>query len=1188
MHLLARDLHGLDDNEAAVDLGQTPAQIVFLSFSDAELGLVAELHEQTAALPSLRCASLARLKHPYSVDLYIDKVARHARLVIVRLLGGKDYWSYGVDELAAAARARGFALAIVPGDTHCDERLERASTLAPDDLARIWSFFRNGGPDNLRAFLGFASTLAGTPAPWRESASVPLAGRCEEACRANHPPPHAEEAPQEPSRKTRGSSRTRRETAPSSFETRPSAAPQDEGAFGRASCAASTAPRALVTFYRSAWLAGDFAPIVALADSLHARGFEVEAWFVASLKDPACEELLAQTLAEFRPDVILNATAFSARTDAGCVLDRADAPVLQIALATSTREAWENSKRGANGADLAMNVVLPEVDGRIFTRAISFKAQTRLRAASEFDEIRHSPEPSHIDHVAALAQNWASLRGLDNGEKRLALVLSDYPARRGRGGYAIGLDTPASVLAICDVLRAAGYDIGDHFPLTLRSERSSRLEGRGESDRPMAASFEAPAAQAPQDEGTGLMRALEERAHCAELPLDDYRRLFAALPQDFTRQVLAAWGAPEEDPALENGAFQFSCIENGKLVIALQQDRGNRAERRETYHDAELAPRHAYIAFYLFLRHVRSIDALIHLGTHGTLEWLPGKSVMLGPACAPEVLLGPTPLVYPFIVNDPGEAAQAKRRTSAVTIGHMTPPLVEAGLAAETQEIESLLDEYASAATLDPRRAKLVAEAILDAAERNGLALECGVTRETDRGEALARLDAWLCDVKEMRVGDGLHVFGAGPCGEAETSGLLRALEGRFVEPGPAGAPSRGRVDVLPTGRNLFCIDPRHVPTRTAHDIGSRAAREVMTRHAQEHGEWPRNIVLDLWGSATIRTGGEDFAQALALMGVAPVWDHASARVSGFETLPLAKRDFPRVDVTLHISGLFRDMFPGLIALFHDAVAAVAALDEDEESNPLAAARRDGRSLERVFGAAQGTYGLGLSEAIARGEARDEIGRAFLEAGGHAFSRNGDSEPAQHAFGERIGAADALVHVQDMAETDVLTGAAFAEFEGGFAAANAALGGAAEVTHLDSTRPAALKLRSLDQEIARVIRGRAANPRWLEGQMRHGHRGAAEIAETLDNLFAFAVTTQFVRDAQWDLVFDATLGAPSVRDFLHVANPRAEEAIRDVFQRAIARGFWRTRRNSVAAALGEGPLPDPPPFAALTAKGCEQ
>ena len=476
-----------------------------------------------------------------------------------------------------------------------------------------------------------------------------------------------------------------------------------------------------------------------------------------------------------------------------------------------------------------------------------------------------------------LAANWAGLRRKANREKSLALILSDYPARRGRGGYAIGLDTQASVEAIVEALSAADYDVGETEP--------------------------------PRD----LMRALEDSRHHARLPLDDYRRLFEGLPREFANAVRSAWGEPEQDLGCRDGAFHFSCFESGKLVIALQPDRGARAERRETYHDADAPPRHFYVAFYLWLRHRRAIDALIHLGTHGTLEWLPGKSAMLGEDCAPEAVLGPTPLIYPFIVNDPGEAAQAKRRACAVTIGHLTPPLEQAQLYDDAARIEQMLDEYANAAALDPRRAKLIAGAIMDEAERTGLGAECGVTRGADAADALAKLDAWLCDMKEMRIGDGLHVFGRArdddamrdACAEAEMSALLRALGGRFIEPGPAGAPSRGRVDVLPTGRNLFCIDPRHVPTRIAYDIGRRAAHEVMTRHAQEHGDWPRAIMLDLWGSATIRTGGEDFAQALALLGVIPLWDNATARVIGFEIEPMAKRDFPRVDVTLHISGLF-------------------------------------------------------------------------------------------------------------------------------------------------------------------------------------------------------------------------------------------------------------------------------------------
>ncbi|WP_330084470.1 cobaltochelatase subunit CobN [Methylocystis iwaonis] len=1139
MHLLPRDLHSLDDAGAATDLGQTPADVVFLSFSDSELRLLARLHARDERLASLRCAPLAQLKHPYSVDLYLDTVARHAKVIVVRLLGGKDYWAYGVEQLEALARTRNIALAIVPGDTVEDIRLAQASTLDAQALNRIWRLFQDGGPDNLRSFLAYASALAGRPADWRESVPVANAGRFKQACRAV------------------------------------------EG----------HAPRATIVFYRSLYLADDVAPIVALADALNDRGFAVDAIYVASLKEPESEAFVTQALDAFAPDVILNATAFSARRDAGCVLDRADAPVLQVALATCTRDAWEASARGANAADLAMNVVLPEVDGRIFTRAISFK-ETAPRGAAELDEPRHAPEPSRIAFVAELAANWARLRRKSNGEKSLALILSDYPARRGRSGYAIGLDAEASAAEIVATLRETGYVVED--PPSLRAEGEAiqsnatnaaeipspacgrgwplRKQGSGEGPHPSPLRGDTFSREREKEGSRSIIRALEEGAQTIDVPLSDYTRLLKSLPATFIGSLNDAWGAPQDDPAVIGNAFRFSCLINGNLVIALQPDRGARAERYETYHDMQRPPRHAYVAFYLWLRHIRKIDALIHLGAHGTLEWLPGKSVMLSQGCAPEAVLGPTPLIYPFIVNDPGEAAQAKRRTSAVTIGHLTPPLVEAELFDAAATIETLLDEYAAAASLDPRRARVIAGAILDEAERSGLAQECGVTRETDIAETLTRLDAWMCDLKEMRIGDGLHIFGRADedatrnaCGLSERNALLAALSGRFVEPGPAGAPSRGRADVIPTGRNLFCIDPRHAPTQTAYDIGRRAAHEVMTRHAQTHGEFPSRIMLDLWGSATIRTGGEDFAQALALLGVRPTWDHQSARVIGFEILPQAKLDFPRVDVTLHVSGLFRDMFPGLIALFDDAVRAVAALDEDADFNPLTEAQ----DLMRIFGAAHGNYGLGVSETILRGgwSSQDDLARAYLKAGGHALDRAGESAPAYDAFSAQVAGADAHVHAQDMAEVDVLTGPAFADFEGGFAAANKMLGGDAALVHLDATRPERLTARPLQDEIARVLRMRLANPRWLEGQMRHGHRGGAEIAEGIDNLYAFAATSGLVSDAQFDLAFSATLGDDKVRDFLARENPRALEAIVHVFNEALSRELWRTGRNSVRSIL---------------------
>ncbi|MDR3373838.1 MAG: cobaltochelatase subunit CobN, partial [Ancalomicrobiaceae bacterium] len=510
------------------------------------------------------------------------------------------------------------------------------------------------------------------------------------------------------------------------------------------------------------------------------------------------------------------------------------------------------------------------------------------------------------------------------------------------------------------------------------------------------------------------------------------------------------------------------------------------------------------------------------------------------------------------------------------------------------------LDEYSQAQTLDRRRAALIAPVIIEKAQASGLAQEIGLRPEMNEGEALRLIDARLCDIKEMRIGDGLHVFCRGETGAAaatnaqflaeaagttvaaaevlirrsaagERSGLLAALDGRFVPPGPAGAPSRGRLDVLPTGRNLHAIDPRAVPSPTAAEIGRRAALEVMRRHAQDHGDWPRAIVIDLWGSATMRTGGDDLAEALALMGVRPAWERATGRVIGFEILPEARLEFPRVDVTIRISGLFRDVFPAQIALFDRAAAAVAALDEPDEVNFLAASRRaNGAFGPRIFGAALGQHGTGdLSRRLLTedGVTRADLGEAYLASASHAFSADG-ATPSED-FRARVAASEAYVHGQDLADTDILAGNAFLDYEGGFAAAAAHLGAEPALYHLDGTRPDRLVVRQLKDEVARALRGRAANPRWIEGQMRHGHRGAAEIAEGVEAAFGFAVTADVVSSRQFDLLFDATAGDDHVRSFLVSANPLAAQAIARAFERAAERGLWVSRRNSTATILAE-------------------
>ena len=565
------------------------------------------------------------------------------------------------------------------------------------------------------------------------------------------------------------------------------------------------------------------------------------------------------------------------------------------------------------------------------------------------------------------------------------------------------------------------------------------------------------------------------------------------------------------------------------------------------------------------------------MGAHGTLEWLPGKAVALTAECFPEAVVGPVPVIYPFIVSNPGEAAQAKRRLAAVTLGHLPPPLVGADLSGDARELERLVDEYAQADGLDRRRRERLALLIAETAQRTGLAREAGVDTEANPEEALRRIDAWLCDLKDLAIKDGQHIYGHAPSDDParaasainERRALLDALDGRRIAPGPAGSPHRERRDVMPTGRNMFTADPRTLPTPTAMDLGRLAADEVIRGYLQSHGEMPRALVIDLWGSATLRTGGEEIAQGLALMGCRPTWDHATGRVLGIEVLPCAVTGRPRVDVTWRISGLFRDLFPAQIALLDAAVRAVAARDEADDENPLAQARRASTTLARIFGTAPGAYGAGLEsllgQEIDRADTlRNDVGEAYLAAASHTYGgADGEGGYAPGAFAARVAVADLLVHVSDDPARDLLEGAEDAAFVGGFAAAAATLGRNPDLVMLDMTDPQRPRARPLSDALARIVRARAVSPRFIEGQMRHGPRGAAELAETVDRLVDFAQTTGAVSSVLLDLVHDAYLVDERVREFLLLENPAAARAIASRLDTARRLGLWHPRRNDI-------------------------
>lgn len=1098
MHILATTSSSLDDLIEPVDLNQAPADVVVLSFSSSDLNSISSAW-RSEGKTSLATANLSDLRHPMSVDLWLEKTAVKAKLILVRILGGYDRWSYGVERLAQLAREKGISLVLLPGECSIrDERLAAASTIDAAGVSAILSCFREGGRKNMRLLASRLETLAQggamelLPAHLMPKAGFYLPGRgvvgLEEVLQA----------------------------------------------------LPSSAPRLPILFYRSMLLAEDVAPVDALFDALCARGLAPIPMFVGSLKDADCLHFAEQAFAALAPSAILATTAFAAGSDetGDSIFDRYGIPVFQIVIATTHRDAWMDSQRGLGPSDLAMHVVLPELDGRLLAGAISFKqddASTR---------VVNSPEPDRVEHVAERLVRFLRMQHTPRADRKLVVLLPDYPNAPGRTGYAVGLDVPQSVLAMLHQLRDAGYTIED-VPQTARD----------------------------------LLQRLTERN--GALDLETYRRSFQRLPGTAFDAVTAAWGACDEDPDVEENRFRFRAATFGNITVALAPDRGRNQDRRSDYHDPKLPPRHALLAFGTWIRQALDVHAVIHVGAHGTLEWLPGKTVALSGECFPEIVLDGLPVIYPFIVSNPGEAAVAKRRIGAVTLGHLPPLLTGAGLSEDQKRLELLVDEYAQADGLDRRRRDRLAKLIVETADDVGLAGEAGVSHDDDPDTALSRIDAFLCDLKDFAIKDGQHVYGVVSPGDsdpmriasasAEQEALLASLDGMHVRSGPSGAPSRGRLDVLPTGRNLFASDPRTLPTPTAFELGKRAADEVLRRYLQDHGEWPRSLVFDLWGSASLRSGGEEVAQVLSLMGARPIYDTATGRVTGVDIMPPAQLGRPRIDVTLRISGLFRDMFPALIALLDTAIRAIAAREEAPGDNPLAEdARQQGVVPSRIFGSAPGTYGAGIEDQLADGDwkQREELGRAYLEATSYTFSgAEGTATKSTGAFAHRVADADLLVHTGDDPGRDLLDGSADVSFIGGFAAAVAALGGKADVISLDTTDPRKPKARSISEAVTRVVRARAINPRFIAGQMRHGPRGAAELVEAVDRLIGFAETTHAIPQSLIEAVFNSYVADSAVREFLLSQNPDGARYMGERFRSALRRGLWHPRRNAVNEEL---------------------
>jgi cobaltochelatase CobN len=1247
---------------------QTPAPLVFLTAADTEIQTLAvAVTKLPEGFPAVRVANLLQLQQQIVIDIYTEEVLEKAQVIILRLLGGRSYWSYGLEVLRETVQRTGAALIVLPGDEAIDPDLIAHSTVALAASDRLWRYFLEGGVENTVSALLYISDL------------------CFQTTYNPQPPQVVPRV---------GLYAWSQEIEVKSQKSKVKSLPLSE-AKGQKSLLAAQAPKVGILFYRAHYLAGNTKVVDDLCQALAARNLTPVPVFVSSLRDP---EVQADVLSYFQPkdeaeiQFLLNTTSFSlARIESAVgsqnspvphVWQQLDVPILQVILSSSPMPAWETSFQGLSPRDMGMNVALPEVDGRIISRAVSFKAVQSWNSTLETDVVVYESVRDRVEFVAELTQRWVQMRSLPPKERKIALILANYPNRDGRLANGVGLDTPASCVEILQALQQAGYQV-DNLPQT-GDELIQRLTSGVTND--------------PDSQWRSLSQ---------QLSWQEYQQYFATLPTAVQQGIVSRWG---EGSRKAEGQLPIPGIQLGNVFVGIQPARGYDRDPTLNYHAPDLEPPHTYLAFYHWIRQHFGADAIVHVGKHGNLEWLPGKSVALSDRCYPEIALGAMPHFYPFIVNDPGEGSQAKRRAQAVIIDHLTPSMTRAELYGSLQQLEGLIDEYYEAQSLDPNRLPTIRDRIWQLIKQENLDLDLGVDRESGVGSreselihhaprtthhaslSINQLDGYLCELKEAQIRDGLHIFGQCPQGQQlrdlivaiarqpnayqpgitraiaqawkldfdpltadfstqlsphnaqilaaktqknchtigdaievlehyaadlvesfidrksnisslnpspqplasslhwirdrllpalaqtrrEITNLLRGLDGRYVPSGASGAPTRGRPEVLPTGKNFYSVDIRAIPTETAWDIGHKAAEVLIERYTQEHGEYPQTLGLSIWGTSTMRTGGDDIAEALALLGVRPVWDGVSRRVVDFEILPLSVLARPRVDVTLRISGFFRDAFPNLIDLFDSAVVAVSQLDEPPQQNPLAAkARRETefwqsagltpeqakeRSLYRVFGSKPGAYGAGLQGLIEAQNWTDDrdLARAYINWSCYAYSRNSEGRAAPEAFEQRLGQMQIVLHNQDNREHDLLDSDDYYQFQGGLTVAVRAIQGKNPQTYFgDNSVPANPRIRQLNEEIARVYRSRVVNPKWIAGVMRHGYKGAFEMAATVDYLFAYDATANCVEDYMYQGIAEAYLFEPSVQEFVQQKNPWA---LRDMAERLIEaqqRGLWQ-------------------------------
>lgn len=1234
-----------------------PGRILLLSTSDTDL------------LSARASGADFRLANPNRVLLdELPAMVAEAAVVVVRVLGGYRYWEEGLDLL----RASGTPLVALGGEMAPDAEMMELSTVPAGVAAEAHTYFAQGGAGNLRQLHAFLSdTVLLTGEGFAPPVALPEWGVLE----------------------------------------RPAAPAQG--------------PTVAVLYYRAQQLAGNTAYVEALCRAIEAKGATPLPIFCASLRQAPAALLETLTQADALIVTVLAAGGTKpASAQAGgedeewdvAELAALDVPILQGLCLTSGRAAWDENDDGLSPLDVATQVAVPEFDGRLITVPFSFK-EVDADGLSVY-----VPDDERAARVAGIAVRHANLRRIPNADKKIVLMLSAYPTKHARIGNAVGLDTPASTVALLQAMREAGYDVGD-FP---------GVEA-GDGDALIHALIEA-GGQDPDWLTEEKLAGNPIRISAAQ-----YRRWFDTLPADFREGVEEHWGPAPGEHYVQAGDIVVAALRSGNVTLIVQPPRGFGENPVAIYHDPDLPPSHHYLAAYRWLAAPVAdggfgADAVVHIGKHGNLEWLPGKTLGMSASCGTDAALGDLPLIYPFLVNDPGEGTQAKRRAHATLVDHLIPPMARAETYGDISRLEQLLDEHANVSALDPAKLPAIRQQIWTLMTAAKMDHDLGLDsrpHEAEFDDMLLHVDGWLCEIKDVQIRDGLHVLSAAPegdtrvdlvlamlrarqmwggeqsvpglrealglvedgseargvvdevesvahalvadmeaagwapeaasavvsarlgspevptraagtpdsrdgrqdpasreeqhresgasaarVGSSEHSGgtdraatverilrfaatelvprlaetaheidrVLHALDGGFIPAGPSGSPLRGLINVLPTGRNFYSVDPKAVPSRLAWETGQAMADSLVERYRRDHGgEYPRSVGLSVWGTSAMRTSGDDVAEVFALLGVRPVWDEMSRRVTTLEVIDLEELGRPRIDVTVRISGFFRDAFPHVLALLDDAVQLVSDLDEPAEQNFVRAhvtadEQRTGdrrRATTRIFGSKPGTYGAGLLQLVDSKNWRDDadLAEVYTTWGGYAYGRGLDGAPARDDMETAYRRIAVAAKNTDTREHDIADSDDYYQYHGGMVATVRALTGSAPEAYVgDSTRPDAVRTRTLHEETARVFRARVVNPRWIEAMRRHGYKGAFEMAATVDYLFGWDATTGVVADWQYEKLTESYVLDPDNRKFLSESNPWALHGMAERLLEAVERGLWEAPEQATLDALRQAYL----------------